>query len=115
MFVCRRGDRWFDARDFGDAGRDARTDRFVCPQVCFCCFIVLIFVLDCRSDVMPIAATSYDLLCGLCGVWVLCMRLLVLFVVVIVVVCMGLLCQFDRLDDMPDVAPGEVRHGFAFG
>ena len=43
------------------------------------------------------------------------MRLLASLAAVTAAACTGPPCQFDRLDDMPDVVPGEVRHGFALG
>lgn len=43
------------------------------------------------------------------------MRVLASLVAVAAAACTGPPCQIDRLDDMPDAAPGEVRHGFALG
>jgi hypothetical protein len=41
------------------------------------------------------------------------MRALASLTAVTAAACTGPPCQLDRLDDRPDAAPGEVRHGFA--
>lgn len=70
---------------------------------------------DCGPDVMPITATSRPLPRGPRGACALRVRLLASLAAVAVAACTGPPCQLDRLDDRPDAAPGEVRHGLALG
>jgi hypothetical protein len=64
---------------------------------------------------MPIAAMSRDLPRGPRGAWTTRVRFLAALSAVAGAACTGPPCQIDRLDDRPDAAPGEVRHGLALG